>query len=175
MLPDCIKITSNIIKYHDPMTYEHTVRVAELAKQLAGSFDVDPMIVYCGALVHDIGKILIPKEIIYKPGKLTVEEYQLIKQHAVFGGQMFDDIDGMVKNIILGHHEHVDGSGYPSGGIVPLEVQIVTVADVYDAILSKRHYKDASSRECALDELIAKSSIWYNKEVVNKLVEITDV
>ncbi|MBU2700198.1 putative nucleotidyltransferase with HDIG domain [Sporomusaceae bacterium BoRhaA] len=110
-------------------------------------------------LLHDIGKVCIPLAILNKPGKLVPEEMELMKKHALFGYEILqgaDDIDDIVKNGILQHHERLDGSGYPSSlqaGDISQVARIIAVADVYDAMISQRVYRQAISPILALKEL----------------------
>ncbi|MAC47146.1 MAG: phosphohydrolase [Oceanospirillum sp.] len=119
------------------------------------------------APVHDLGKIAIPDYILLKPGKLTDEEYELMKSHTLKGAEMLTDIlehhglasdrsSQILRNIVLFHHEMLDGSGYPYGLIgedIPLEARIVAVADIFDALTSRRPYKKAWSNPQAIDTL----------------------
>ena len=125
-------------------------RVAAYAVAIAEALALDPidiMTVRVGASLHDIGKVRIPPEILNKPGKLTPEEFDIIKQHPEWGLEILEDLEfpWLIKPIIRWHHEKLDGTGYPdglAGDEIPLHAQIVCVADVFDAMTSARSYQD---------------------------------
>jgi HD-GYP domain-containing protein (c-di-GMP phosphodiesterase class II) len=111
------------------------------------------------APLHDMGKIFIPKEILKKPGKLTNEEWKIVKKHTSFSYKLLGEEEyfAMALNISLYHHEKYCGGGYPfniSGDKIPLEAQIVSIVDVYDALRSKRSYKPNFSHEKAMDIIL---------------------
>lgn len=111
-----------------------------------------------GALIHDIGKVDVNKQILEKKERLTVEEYEHIKQHTDYGYKYVcencEKLGSIEKDIVLLHHEKLNGSGYPTGSkCIPFYVQLVTVADMYDALVSKRAYKRMYSHEEAIDIL----------------------
>ena len=123
--------------------------------------------------MHDVGKLLIPSEILEKPGKLTDEEYATIKKHTTYGGQLLDHVEGDVmelsKTIALQHHERADGKGYPQGlsdEEISLAGRIVAVADVYDALTSRRSYKDAWDDKLAYDEIVKGKGTQFDAKVV---------
>lgn len=125
-----------------------------------------------GALFHDIGKINIPDEVLKKPGKLTPEEFEYVKWHPIDGAEMVNGtfLEG-VADIIRQHHERIDGSGYPDGlkgDQILIEAKIIAVVDSFDAMTSKRSYRNAFTREKALEELKSLAGIKYDA----KLVEI---
>jgi putative nucleotidyltransferase with HDIG domain len=134
----------------DTYTYGHSERVAAYAVAIAEALALDPIdvtTVRVGASLHDIGKVRIPATILNKPGKLTPEEFDIIKKHPEWGLEILEDIEfpWLIKPIIRWHHEKVDGSGYPDGlsaDAIPLHAQIVCVADVFDAMTSARSYQD---------------------------------
>jgi putative nucleotidyltransferase with HDIG domain len=141
------------LEARDPYTAGHTDRVAEISVRCAEAFGLSTArreVVRVGALLHDIGKIGIRDEVLYKPGKLTPEEFEVIKTHTTIGARILEDIESLacVVPIVRGHHERPDGRGYPDGldlSTLPLEVRIVSGADVLDAITSTRPYRKASS------------------------------
>jgi len=130
------------------------------------------------AVLHDIGKIGIPDNILLKPGKLTDDERVIMQQHAEIGGQALNDIsqqwgtDGFLlvaAEIALGHHEKWDGSGYPygkAGQDIPLSARIVALADVYDALTSKRPYKEAWNHQQAVDYISTHSGSHFDPQLV---------
>lgn len=143
---------SNVAHYiqqlyiHRPETYRHCINVGYLVAEITYELGViknrDDIV--CGALLHDIGKLMIPEKILLKPDRLTNEEWCLVQRHPEFGYDIVKDdpdLSKITKSIILRHHEKFDGSGYPSGLCdLPREIQIVTVCDIYDALTEKRSY-----------------------------------
>jgi putative nucleotidyltransferase with HDIG domain len=162
------------LEARDPYTAGHTDRVAEISVRCAETFGFTTAqreAVRIGALLHDIGKIGIRDEILYKPGRLTAEEYEVIKTHTTIGARILEDIDSLACAIpiVRGHHERPDGRGYPDGvslANLPLEVRIVSGADVLDAITSTRPYRDASSLDDAFAILTSIAGTQLDAEVV---------
>lgn len=149
----------------DPITRRHCVNVANLTiricEYLGCKKDFTLYAAVC-AYLHDIGKTLIPKEILFKDGKLTEEEYQIMKNHTTYGYDlcMKDPKLKLFAEGCLYHHENLDGSGYPNGvgGYkIPKASQIIHVADVYDALVTKRHYTTHVNISELLKELISDS------------------
>lgn len=142
-------------------TQGHTERVTEYALALARKMDVvqdDLDILRVGAALHDIGKIAIPDEILNKPGKLTTQEYDIVKQHPVSGVRIVEPLRSVRQSLplIRWHHERLDGKGYPDGlfgGSIPFLVRILSVADVYDALSSTRPYRAKMPTEQCLSIL----------------------
>lgn len=144
-----ISTFSNFIDGKDSYTNGHSIRVAEYAYLLGkkleySSFDLD--ILYYSALLHDVGKITIPDAILNKPGLLTKEEYEIVKQHPIRGKEMlstFTSIPGLTLGVEY-HHERMDGNGYPhrlKGKKIPVNGRIIAVADTWDALTSDRIYR----------------------------------
>ncbi|MBC3889931.1 HD domain-containing protein [Acetobacterium paludosum] len=137
----------------------HSIRTALIAICLAKELDIETSEVYhigLGGILHDIGKLLIPSKIIDKPCKLSVTEFKVIKEHPSIGFEMLKNQKWLPKDslkIVQNHHEKIDGSGYPnqlSGIQIPFYGCLVGVADVFDAVTSKRNYRDALSYRDAL-------------------------
>ncbi|HWT27180.1 MAG TPA: HD-GYP domain-containing protein [Mobilitalea sp.] len=139
------------IRDYDDITYVHSLNVSLICNIFAGWLkfsEEDTKLLTLGGLLHDIGKMLVPKEIITKAAKLTENEYQIVKTHAIKGYQALKDypIDIRVKYAALMHHERCDGSGYPNGfksDQIEDFSKIIAIADVYDAMTSNRNYRDA--------------------------------
>lgn len=139
------------IRNYDDITYVHSLNVALICNIFAGWLKLseeDTKVLTLAGLLHDIGKMLVPKEIIAKAGKLTNEEYKIIKKHTVKGYQIIKDqpIDNRIKLAALLHHERCDGSGYPNkftAEQIDDFAKIVAIADVYDAMTSNRRYRSA--------------------------------
>ena len=138
-----------------------------------------------GSALHDIGKIGIPEEILNKPGKLTKEEYEIMKEHTVIGEKMLKSLElyqdePLVKTaceIGRWHHERYDGKGYPDGlkgDEIPISAQIVSIADVYDALVSERVYKKAFSHKKAMEMILNGECGAFNPLLLECLVEIQD-
>lgn len=148
------------IRNYDDLTYVHSLNVS-LICNIFGNWlrysQEEINLLTLSGLLHDIGKMLIPKEIIQKVGKLTPEEYKIVKNHTVKGYQILKDktVDVRVKYTALMHHERCDGSGYPNGFVtdqIDDHAKIVAIADVYDAMTSNRRYRDAICPFDVVDE-----------------------
>jgi len=124
---------------------------------------------------------MIPSEILEKPGRLTDEEYATIKTHTTYGGKLLDHVEGeemqLSRTIALQHHERYDGKGYPnnlSGEAISLEGRIVAVADVYDALTSKRSYKEKWEESRAYDEIVKGRGTQFDPKVVDAFIAAHD-
>lgn len=139
------------IRNYDDLTYVHSLNVALICSIFGGWLKLpkdEIRILTLGGLLHDIGKMLIPKEIITKPGKLTEDEFKIVQTHSIKGYQALKDqpIDIRVKYAALMHHERNDGTGYPNGFVsnqIDDFAKIIAIADVYDAMTSNRRYRNA--------------------------------
>ena len=175
-----IKTLSSIIEHKDPYTANHQRRVAELSKRIAQEmgFSKEKInAIYIGALLHDIGKIAIPTEILNKPGKLTPIEFEIVKTHPFKGYDILKNIDfpPEVLDIVYHHHERLDGTGYPDGlknGDISLEVGIISVSDVVDAMSSHRPYRPPLGIDTALSEIEKWKGIKYYEEVVDICIRL---
>jgi len=173
-----------ILSLHNPYTDEHSTNVAKVSLQIAKKMDMNEdelNNVYWSALVHDMGKILIPKDILDKKGKLTEEEYEIIKKHPVWGYDTLNTDKSLHKlaKCVLHHHERWDGKGYPHGLVgkdIPLISRIIAVADTYDAMTSERPYRKALSKEIALQEIKKNSGTQFDPEIahifINNITQI---
>ncbi len=167
-LEQTVKSLSYIAGMRDTCTADHQVRVAGIACEIASELGMPKeqiIVIKTAALVHDIGKTLVPAEILSKPGMLNGLEWSLVQSHVQAGYNIVKTIDlsWPVAEIVLQHHERLNGSGYPRGlsgdGIVK-EARILAIADVLEAMASDRPYRPAFPLEMALDEL------WHNKGVL---------
>jgi putative two-component system response regulator len=168
-------------EYRDA-TGAHIQRVGKLSADLAAALDLtegEVQLVAAAAPLHDVGKIGVSDQILLKPGKLTATEFELVKVHSRIGAQILAGehypLLAMARRIALTHHERWDGSGYPdglSGEGIPLEGRIVAVADVFDALLSERPYKQAWSFEEAIAEIKAQRGRQFDPDVVDAFLGV---
>ena len=156
-----VEAMGRIVDARDPYTQGHEVRVAALAKSIAEGMHLledDVQAIEMAGLLHDIGKLGVPVEILAKPGRLSSIEFELVKEHSRAGYEMLKGIDfpGSVAAIVLSHHERMDGSGYPNGiagDEIILGARIIGVADVIEAMSSHRPYRSALGLQAAVSEL----------------------
>ncbi|MBU2600316.1 response regulator [bacterium] len=175
-----IEAISLIIESRDPYTAGHQKRVANLACTIAREMGVSEKRIkglYLAGLIHDLGKIHIPAEILSSPSLLTEAEYSMFKVHPQIGYDILKHIEfpWPIANIILQHHERIDGSGYPHGfhdDDILLEAKILAVADVVDAITSHRPYRPALGIERALEEIFCHQDTLYDSAVVNACLKL---
>ncbi|MCK5157029.1 MAG: response regulator [Spirochaetales bacterium] len=173
-----IKAFSETIEQKDPYTKGHCTRVFETALLLGKKINLtesDLTILEGGCLLHDIGKIGIPENILNKPGKLTHSEYSIIKSHPEAGEKILKYIDMFTPytSIVRNHHERFDGAGYPdglSGSRIPLLVRIVTLADAFDAMTSDRSYRKSLTLDNALLEIVHNKGKQFDPELVNVFI-----
>jgi HD-GYP domain-containing protein (c-di-GMP phosphodiesterase class II)/sensor domain CHASE-containing protein len=171
-----------VAEFRDDDTGQHTARVGEMAAQIATRLNWTAFMVNqlrLAARLHDIGKIAIPDEILHKPGKLTEQEWALMREHPQTGAQMLAgseaELMSLAREVCLSHHERWNGRGYPFGLMgesIPMSGRIVSVADAFDALTSPRPYKVAWSRERAIEEIQAHSGEQFDPKVVEVFLEI---
>jgi PAS domain S-box-containing protein len=172
------KIVSHVIEFYDPYTAKHQQRVAELAHLVGENMGLAEDVVerlYFNGLLHDIGKISIPKSILTKPGELAEEEWALIRAHTKQGYNILKDanLPWPAADVALQHHERLDGSGYPdgiTGDKLSLEVNILAVCDVVEAMSSHRPYRPARTTTDVLKELTDGRGTKYNASVVDVML-----
>lgn len=190
-LSAALKTTGHITHHRDPETGSHLDRMSRysrlIARTLADRYQLDDDYIehiFMFSPLHDIGKIAIPDRILLKPDRLTDDEFTVMRTHPLRGGEMITDLLAnfglentghvdMLRNIALYHHEAVNGHGYPegrTGAQIPLEARIVAVADVFDALTSKRPYKEAWSNAYAFDLLRKMAGEQLDKECVEALL-----
>ena len=164
-------------KMNDEDTGNHIKRVCKVSELLAHEMGLDSstcLKIGRFASLHDVGKVGIPDSILKKPGKLTADEWVEMKRHTLYGYEILRlaGADEVAQNIALCHHEKFDGSGYPyglSGEMIPLEARIVAIADVFDALTSKRVYKEAFSIEKSEEYIRSNSGLHFDPTVVDIL------
>jgi HD-GYP domain-containing protein (c-di-GMP phosphodiesterase class II) len=179
-LEQTIQAIAATVELRDPYTAGHQKRVAELATAIAkemGLGQEETEGIGFAATIHDLGKIHIPAEILSKPGRLTDIEYKLIQIHPQAGYDIIKDVrfPWPIAQIILQHHEHLDGSGYPQGlkgDEILMGARIITVADVVEAISSHRPYRSAMGIEAALSEVTKGRGTRYDAAVVDACLRL---
>jgi HD-GYP domain-containing protein (c-di-GMP phosphodiesterase class II) len=180
VLDGVIHAVSLVVETRDPYTAGHQRRVAGLAKAIAGAMGLSEwqmMGVYITGLLHDVGKVAVPTEILSKPGKINQYEFSIIKNHSRIGYDILQRIEfpWPVTMAILQHHERLNGSGYPaglSGDEIIIEARILGVADVVEAMSSHRPYRPALGLDAALEEISGGSGVLYDAEVVNACLSL---
>lgn len=140
-----------LLRRHDSLSYKHSVRVAEIAEKRVDDFSfggISKESIIEGALLHDVGKLCIPTNILQKNGPLTRREMEIVRLHSALGLILLEGRDEVIKNICLYHHEKLNGSGYPIGlkrEEIPEYCKFITAIDICEALSSKRPYKEALS------------------------------
>ncbi|MDR1124421.1 MAG: response regulator [Elusimicrobiota bacterium] len=197
MRDNLVDFLATIVEYRDGESGGHIKRtrlmMEELFKLLSKSKKLEKEMLKINrediskaAALHDIGKISIPDNILLKPGKLTPEEFEIMKTHSVKGAKLIDGMEGInpqsyvkaCRDIALYHHERWDGKGYPeglSGDNIPLAARAMAVVDVYDAITNKRVYKPAFSHEEALDLISKGAGTQFDPEIAEIFVQNGDI
>ena len=169
-----IRALSTLVEIRDPYTAGHQRKVAQLACAIASRMGLPKNQIEgirVASEIHDIGKISIPSEILAKPRKLSAVEFEMIKEHPADGYNILSSIDfpWPIADMVLQHHERIDGSGYPnglSGEEILLEAKIIAIADTVEAMASHRPYREARGLNIALEELVENSGISYDSELV---------
>jgi len=179
-LEGTIHTVSMAVEVRDPYTGGHQRRVADLACAIAQAMGLDEERIHgvrLGALIHDIGKIGIPVEILSKPSKLTPLEMDIVREHAVTGYNILKEVQfpWPVADIAHQHHERIDGSGYPQGlkgDEICLEARIVAVADVVESIASHRPYRPALGMPAAMEEIVRNRGVLYDEQVLDACLQV---
>ncbi len=170
-----VQAIASVVETKDPYTAGHQRRVADLARAMATELNLSPDQIEglrMAGIIHDIGKISVPAEILSTPRRLTAIEFSLIKMHAQSGYDILKDVDfpWPIARMVLEHHERMDGSGYPNGltgDDILLESRVLAVADVVEAMATHRPYRPALGLEAALEEINTKKGILYDPNVVS--------
>lgn len=178
---DLIVSLALTIEARDAYTEGHCQRLARYAGAIGQTIGLDGADIRAlqrGGYLHDIGKIAIPDAILLKPGALTHEEFETMKQHPVVGERLCGELRTLVpvRPIVRHHHERLDGSGYPdglTGDEVPVLAQVMAIADVFDALTTLRPYRRPLAADAALDELKAEAARGlHRRDLVDVLVEL---
>jgi putative two-component system response regulator len=170
---------ANVIETRDPYTAGHLERVRRLALNLALALNwntEDIAILEFGAILHDIGKIVVPSQVLKKTGPLTEDEWLLMRQHPKIGAKMLEGVDHLKAAIpyVLNHHEWWDGSGYPSGLVgekIPREGRLLAIVDAFDAMTTTRPYHHSMPATDALDELARYRSAYFDPVMVDAFLQ----
>ncbi|HUA06313.1 MAG TPA: HD-GYP domain-containing protein [Solirubrobacteraceae bacterium] len=174
-------VLGDVIEADDGYTGEHCKSVVSLAVELAAHLRLSPECqrnLEFAALLHDVGKIAIPKEIINKPGKLDPHEWRIIKTHTLEGQKMLDRVGGFMREvgkIVRSHHERWDGAGYPdglAGEAIPLEARIISCCDTWNAMRTDRPYRSALAHDVAVAELTGSAGTQLDPNIVAALIEL---
>jgi response regulator RpfG family c-di-GMP phosphodiesterase len=179
-LLESVAALATVVEQRDPYTSGHQRQVAKLADAIAREMDLPEKVVEginLAAVVHDVGKISIPTEILSKPGQLSELEFSLIQLHPERGYEVLREIDfpWPIAQIILQHHERLNGTGYPHGlknEEILLEARVISVADTIEAMASHRPYRDGLGIDCALDEIQKGCGKLYDPNVVDAAISL---
>lgn len=177
-----LKTFANFIDVKDRYTNGHSLRVAAYAREIAKRMknkEVEPDNIYYMALLHDVGKIAIPDEILNKPGALSPEERKIIETHTSKGGQILKDFSALpeICDGAMYHHERFDGAGYPtglSGENIPLCARIICVADSYDAMASDRCYRKRLPKEVIVSEFKRCAGTQFDPELIPFILDMIE-
>lgn len=190
-----INILSHVVEFRNGQNGSHVQHMRQLSERILETLCAktdryrltpqDCNLIALASSMHDIGKIAIDAKILNKPGKLTPEEFEQMKQHTIFGAKMLDDLAAhhneklvcTACDICRWHHERYDGHGYPDGLVgdeIPISAQVVSLADVYDALISERVYKPAYSHEQAMAMILNGECGVFNPLLIECLKELQE-
>jgi HD-GYP domain-containing protein (c-di-GMP phosphodiesterase class II) len=180
IIKESIQAMAEIVEVRDPYTAAHQHNVARLSVELGETMGLSEwqiLGIKHAATVHDIGKLHVPSEILSKPGRLSSTEFDLIKLHSQIGYKILKSIEfpWPIAQIVLQHHERMNGSGYPDGLFnddILLEARILSVADVIEAMSTDRPYRPAIGIGAALEEIVKNKSILYDNRVVDACLSL---
>lgn len=178
-----VKALVSIIEAKDPYTKGHTERVADFSVALGKKMDLskdDIRDVAFGAVLHDIGKLVVYERILNKPGSLDEDEWEVLKEHPLIGASIIENMEFLAGTVALvrHHHESYDGNGYPDGlkgDDIPIGARIIAVADSYDAMTTDRPYRKALDRETARERLRNQAGVQFDPDVVEAFIELIEV
>jgi putative two-component system response regulator len=177
---ETMEALATIVEFRDPYTANHQQRVTQLACAIAKSMDISEDEItglYLAGLIHDIGKVSVPAEILCNPNRLSIDEFNIIRMHPTVGYEVLKGLElpWPIAQIIYQHHERIDGSGYPlglSGEDILLEARILAVADVVEAMASHRPYRASLGLDRALHEIIKHKGTLYDSRVVDACLRV---
>lgn len=168
-----------IVSVHDDSTTKHHENVAKLAQLFAKYLslpDEDTSAVYYAGLIHDYGKVYIPKDVLNKPGRLTAQEFEEVKKHSAYTADSMSHVSSMqgIGRVVRAHHERWDGHGYPdglAGEQIPLSARILAIVDAFDAMTNDHPYQKAMTRQEAMDELARMSGAQFDPVLVPEFLK----
>ncbi len=192
-----IQSFARLAEYRDAETGEHLQRIGRYSRLLASrimknnpfDYSIDDTYVNdlaISSMLHDIGKVAVPDSILLKPGKLTAEEWEIMKNHAVWGWDILHKADQelgeqsfltLASTVSRHHHERYDGHGYPDGlksEDIPLSARIVAIADVYDALTTKRPYKEPWTHDQTVEEIAGQKGKQFDPVLVDIMLEVEE-
>jgi HD-GYP domain-containing protein (c-di-GMP phosphodiesterase class II) len=178
-----VMLLVDVVEFDDDYTAEHSRSVVELARGVAQELGMDKYELQeleFAALLHDVGKIAIPKELLHKPAALTESEFEVMKTHTIEGQFMLDRIGGLlgrVGEVVRSCHERWDGKGYPDGlkgEDIPLPARVVFVCDAYNAMTTNRPYRAALPQEQAISELVTNAGTQFDPDVVDAMLRVLE-
>jgi HD-GYP domain-containing protein (c-di-GMP phosphodiesterase class II) len=178
-----VMLLSDVLEFEDEYTAQHSRSVVDLVNAVADELKIAPderQELEFAAMLHDVGKISIPKEILHKPAALTDQEFEIIKHHTIEGQFMLDRVGGLlgrVGEVVRSCHERWDGLGYPDGLAreeIPVASRIVFACDAYNAMTTDRPYRRAMSREAAVAELVANNGAQFDPKIVAALTKVVE-
>jgi HD-GYP domain-containing protein (c-di-GMP phosphodiesterase class II) len=178
-----VMLLSDVLEFEDEYTAQHSRSVVDLVNAVADELGVAPderQELEFAAMLHDVGKISIPKEILHKPSALTEREFEVIKHHTIEGQFMLDRVGGLlarVGEVVRSCHERWDGRGYPdglAGEQIPISARIVFACDAYNAMTTDRPYRAAMAAEAAVAELRANTGTQFDPKVVSALIKVAE-
>ncbi len=179
-IEEVVKAIASTIKKHDSYTEAHQLRSAKLSVAIAKELKLKEKQIkniYLAALIHDVGKIYLPSEVLNKPGPLSKSEMKMVKMHPLEGFNIIANLalDPTIKEMILTHHEHLDGSGYPKGlhgRQIKIGARILIVADVVEAIYTKRSYHPQRTMKETLSKVKKYSGVRYDPKVIDACIRV---
>jgi HD-GYP domain-containing protein (c-di-GMP phosphodiesterase class II) len=178
-----VMLLSDVLEFEDEYTAQHSRSVVDLVNAVADELGIAPderQELEFAAMLHDVGKISIPKEILHKPAALTDREFEIIKHHTIEGQFMLDRVGGLlgrVGEVVRSCHERWDGRGYPdglTGEEIPIAARVVFACDAYNAMTTDRPYRQAMPRKAAVAELHANTGTQFDPKIVDALVKVVE-
>jgi HD-GYP domain-containing protein (c-di-GMP phosphodiesterase class II) len=178
-----VMLLSDVLEFEDEYTAQHSRSVVDLVNAVADELGIAPderQELEFAAMLHDVGKISIPKEILHKPSALTEREFDVIKHHTIEGQFMLDRVGGLlarVGEVVRSCHERWDGRGYPdglTGEEIPIAARIVFACDAYNAMTTDRPYRAAMPRDDAVAELQANTGTQFDPKIVSAVIKVVD-
>lgn len=177
-----LALLANVIEMRDQNTHGHIERVQNLARAFADALGWSPeakAVMEYGALLHDIGKLAVPRSILNKPGPLTSEEFEIVKSHTTMGAQMIAQVRHLAPAVpyVRHHHERWDGRGYPdglAGNNIPVEGRFLALVDVYDALTSDRPYRSALPKNEVVAFIEQNKGTIFDPNLADKFIKVID-